>query len=202
MTSYPHPSAPRNNPIEHLYFLIFDQDSNHIRLFTHAFAHLQPAAHWLQPLFELPHTKACWTTPNLITVTHANGYSLVIKGKYLEDIAELKLDKSYNIPYPDNIALEHIKRFHIHSTSEETEIKTTTPKPVSFKANERHKSQKAPSLENHITVAQIAAEIGITSNRARQILRRSKIEKPKHGWSFERTDPLVETITTLLENNK
>jgi len=197
----PTPSSPQRNPVEHLYFTVFDPDNEQLRFVTHAFGAHYAAAYWLQYITSSP-AKQRWIDSNHLELEH-DGYRLLIKGSYLEDNIERKLTKAeqqWTPPYPDNVLLEHLRDFHIPART----IKHETPEepqkaPVSYKAPNRHRTVKAPDDESLITVAQLAQEANIPANKARQILRKNNIQKPGSSWTYNRNDPQVQTIKALFK---
>ena len=52
---------------------------------------------------------------------------------------------------------------------------------------------------HQITVAQIAEQLNIAPNKARNTLRKASISKPTQGWTFNTNDPQVTLITKLLQ---
>jgi hypothetical protein len=197
MTLEPHsPSSPTRPPVEHFYFTIFDQDSEQHRFFTHGFGALYAAAHWLQRLMSTPATQR-WIDNNHLEFDH-NGWRLIVKGSHLEDCSEYqpnKEERSWTPPHPDNVALDHLTRFWIQASTHKDDA--PTPKPTKSAPPQRHKTTK-PAPDGQITVAQLAANAQIQPNKARNILRKAKITKPKQGWTFPINDPQVKVIRDLL----
>lgn len=207
MALEPHyPSSPTRPPVEHLYFTVFDPDGNQTRFFTHGFGAMYAAAHWLQRLTSTPAAQR-WIDNNHLELTRDN-WRLIIRGSHLEDGIEYKMNKeetAWTPPYPDSAALEHLVDFHIRAQTSSTSItsepeessQSSTPKPKpSPKTSKRHKTTK-PAPSGHITVAQIAEEFDLAPNKARNILRKAGIKKPKEGWTYKKTDKQVTTIREL-----
>lgn len=194
-----HPSCPFRNPIEHLYFIGY-ADGEQIFFFTHSFAAEYAAHHWLTEILDTPATQK-WINNNEIHLTHKD-HKLVIKGSFLEDMIEYtptKEEKAWTPNSPDNKSLRRAKKFWKQVPSY---TPTTSSPPVERKTSKpkvapRHRTQKA-APDGMITVAQIAAELSIQPNKARQILRKNKIKKPDNGWTYKKDDPQLAMIRDLL----
>ena len=210
MALEPHyPSSPTRPPVEHLYFTIFNPDNEQQRFFTHGFGAHYAAAHWLQRLVNSPAAQR-WIDSSHLELKR-EGWTLIIKGSHLEDNIERKLTKeeaAWTPPYPDSVALEHLVDFHLPTYSTSTSIEqddsdssTSTPTPKSkpgTKTSPRHRTQKPAAVSGHTTVAQIASELNMPPNKARQILRKNKITKPDHGWSYKTNSKEHKMIRDLL----
>lgn len=195
------PSSPTRPPVEHLYFTVFDPDNNEMRFVTHAFATYYAAYHWLNTITSKH--KPNWKTSNIFECQH-KGYTLVVRGSHIEDILEAKYTKeelSWTPPYPENIALEHLTNFSVPTRSSVSTITEDSDKPKPQKKPSkpisRHKSTK-PSPHGMITVAQMAEQLQIPPNKARQMLRKANIKKPDHGWSYKIDSPEHKAIFKIL----
>jgi hypothetical protein len=194
-----HVSSPHRPPRYHLFFKTND------RLFTAAFrtvyaAHTAVtevltgcAEHGILPV---------WADSRTIILTHPDA-TLTIREHNLEEIIEYtpkKDEAEWLIPYPLSLKIRQLRTFwSLSPTSVSEELPTTTPKVKKEPApTRRHKTTKAPPTSDQITVAQIAEQANIPPNKARNILRKANIQKPEQGWTFNISDPMVETIRTLL----
>lgn len=208
----PHyPSSPTRPPVAHFYFTIRDADGNTVSFYTHAFGAFYAAAHWFQRIYtdctDLGY-KYNWTHDDTITFTDpTTEYSLTIKDPWLQDVLEQKLteqEQRWTPPYPDSELLERTINFPnwkrkelSHTATSESDDSELKPKSKPPKPPKRHKSQKA-APQGFITVAQLAAEIDLPPNKARNILRKASISKPEGGWTFKENDPAVAKIRDLL----
>lgn len=197
----PHyPSSPTRPPVEHLSFRIKDPEATTIRFFTHAFGAFYAAQYWLDTILDnYPQHK--WQDSNTIHIEH-NDHLLIIKGSHLEDVLEYKPtkeEKAWEPPEPDINYLNSLMSLGKIPKIPEASIPQKTPpnKKPSIQTS-RHKTQKQPD-KGYITVAQIAAELNIAPNKARNLLRKAKIQKPKAGWTFKTKDPAVKEIREILK---
>ena len=200
MLKNPTPSSPNRNPVEHLYFNIFDPDSEAESFQTKGFSAFYAAAYWLNMIIDNRPFK--WLTPNDIQIEHKEtGKTLLIRGSYLEDLIEYKPtkeEKSWQPPYPDSVQLRHIRDFHLKTKKPEFKEQPEPTKPIPRPKNpSRYKTQKPPADDNQITVAQLAVQAGISPNKARQILRKNNIQKPGSSWTFDKSDKTVAEIQVL-----
>jgi hypothetical protein len=201
-----HPSSPSRPPIEHLYFTFFNPENDQVNFFSQAFAAAYAAHRWLDHILSETPARQRWIDPNHLELEH-DDYRLIIKGTHLEDMIEYqptKEEKQWTPPYPDNVFLDHARTFWIpmSSTSMHTEDPEPEPKPKKvYKTQNRHRSTKPPSDPNSITVAQLAQEADIPSNKARQILRKAEFTKPPNGWTYKIDDPLVAKIRKLFSGS-
>lgn len=76
---------------------------------------------------------------------------------------------------------------------------TETPVKVAQRAPSTPKPASKPKPEGLVTVASIADELKIDAKAARTALRKAKIEKPEHGWSFAPAD--VARITAAIKEH-
>ncbi len=209
----PHaPSSPYRNPVCHFYFQARDPNGDHTFFFTIGYAALYAGHHFITRLLnEIEDCETHWLDNDQLLITHTPTLStLLVKGE-LEDAIEYqptKEEASWTIPHPDTQALRRAIMFWSHSPTSTTDDKSTsstenapsagkTSKPTS--APKRHKMTKAPPTSDQITVAQIAEQLNIAPNKARNILRKANIQKPDNGWTFNTSDPMVQTITKLLQ---
>lgn len=201
----PHaPSSPYRNPVCHFYFQARNPDGEHTFFFTIGYAALYAGHHFITQLLEtIEDCETHWLDNDQLLITHTPTLStLLIKGE-LEDAIEYqptKEEASWTIPHPDTNSLRRAIMFWSHSPTSTIEEKPTSsvekPKP---QAPKRHKTTKAPAQSDQITVAQIAEQLNIAPNKARNTLRKANISKPTNGWTFNTNDPMVQTITKLLQ---
>ena len=211
MTLPPHyPSSPTRPPSHHIYFTIRDKHGEETRFFTHSFGAAYAAYHWADAIYTSCTEHGCefnWIDDYRLVITHPKtGTTLTLYEHDLQNLLEYepnKEEQAWTPPYPDSAQLERTKTFwdwqpmsSFHtSTSEPEEPQPSTPKPKP-KTQNRHRSQKeAP--KGMTTVAILAAEADIPANKARQILRKNKIQKPEGGWTFKTSDPQVQVIRDL-----
>ena len=201
----PHaPSSPYRNPVCHFYFQARNPDGEHTFFFTIGYAALYAGHHFITQLLEsLEDCETHWLDNDQLLITHTPTLStLLVKGE-LEDAIEYqptKEEASWTIPHPDTNSLRRAIMFWSHSPTSTIEEKSTSsvekPKP---QAPKRHKTTKAPTQSDQITVAQIAEQLNIAPNKARNILRKANISKPENGWTFNTNDPQVNVIRKLLQ---
>lgn len=211
MTLQPHtPSSPTRPPVEHLYFTVHDDQGETALFRTHSFGAMYAVKRWLEEILDPdPNIKENWIDDNTIVLRHRpTNYTLTIKGSRLEEAIDhqyTKEEAKWTIPYPDTQTVERLTTFYNLKMRPSSHMKpsedTNTSKPSSTSTNkppQRHKTQKkAP--DGMITVAQIAQELNIQPNKARNILRKAKIQKPATGWTFKKDDPMVQKIEDLLK---
>ncbi|UOF81720.1 ecf RNA polymerase sigma factor-anti-sigma complex [Caudoviricetes sp.] len=202
----PHaPSSPYLNPVCHFYFQARDPEGNSTFFFTIGYAALYAGHRFITQLLEdLEDCETHWLDNDQLLITHTPTLStLTIKGE-LEDAIEYnpsKEEAAWTIPHPDTQSLRRATMFYLtpttvdRSTSSTENEEPSKPKP---QAPKRHKTTKPPSSSDQITVAQIAEELNIAPNKARNILRKAEIQKPEQGWTFNTNDPIIETIRKLL----
>lgn len=212
MALEPHyPSSPTRPPKAHFYFTGLKPDGTEHFFFTHAYGAMYAAAHWLQRIMDEAEGKLSWLSTECIRIYHEDtGYSIIIKGE-LEEAAEYeftKEEKAWTPPFPDSKQLSRAILYHIPkaelspqptSPTEEPDEKPKEPTPArSTSAPKRHKTTK-PAPDGTVTVAQIAEQLNIQPNKARNILRKASVAKPAGGWTFKTDDPMVKKITELLK---
>lgn len=206
-------SSPTRPPRYHPFFTVRDADGNEERFFTHAFRTAYAAHYWFETIITACTERGCtenWKTDTTVVYTDPEtGKSLILHEDRIEDIIEYtptKEEQEWTPPYPDSAQLERVSRFwdwqtrlsSLMPTSEPEEQQTTTPKPAKRSpAPNRHKTTKAPSDPNSITVAQLAAEANIPANKARQILRKAGMKKPEGGWTYAKNDTQIQKIRDL-----
>lgn len=209
----PHaPSSPYRNPVCHFYFQARDPEGNHTLFFTIGYAAQYAAHHFItQLLDQVEDCETHWLDNDQLLITHTPTLAtLLVKGE-LEPAIEYtptKEEASWTIPQLDTNILRRATLFWSHSPTSTTDDKLTSStesekpsmqrsKPKS--APKRHKTTKAPPTSDQITVAQIAESLNIQPNKARNILRKANTQKPTNGWTFNTSDPIVQTITKLLQ---
>jgi hypothetical protein len=209
----PHaPSSPTRPPVCHFYFQARNPDGEHTFFFTIGYAALYAGHHFITQLLEsLEDCETHWLDNDQLLITHTPTLStLLVKGE-LEDAIEYqptKEESQWTIPHSDTQSLRRAIMFWSHSPTSTTDDKPTsstenapsagkTSKPTS--APKRHKTTKAPAQSDQITVAQIAEQLNIAPNKARNILRKANISKPTQGWTFNTNDPQVNVIRKLLQ---
>ena len=206
-------SSPTRPPRYHPFFTVRDADGNEERFFTHAFRTAYAANHWLTTIITACTERGCtqnWKSPvRLVFTDPETQRTLEVKEDAIEDLIEYeptKEEQEWTPPYPDSAQLARVSNFwdwqtRLSSpmpTSKPEEQQTTTPKPAKRSpAPNRHKTTKAPSDPNSITVAQLAAETNIPANKARQILRKAGMKKPAQGWTYTKNDPQIQKIRDL-----
>lgn len=203
----PHaPSSPYRNPVCHFYFQARDPNGEHTFFFTIGYAALYAGHHFITSLLnEIEDCETHWLDNDQLLITHTPTLStLLIKGE-LEDAIEYqptKEEAAWTIPHPDSLSLRRATMFYLTPTSTTVDRSTSSTeseepsKPTS--APKRHKTTKAPPTSDQITVAQIAEQLNIAPNKARNILRKASISKPEQGWTFNTNDPQVDRIRKLL----
>jgi hypothetical protein len=199
------PSSPTRPPTCCFYHTILAPDDSIELFFTHSYATSYAGHHWITSLLDVkPPVQIRWQDNNTLTLTHPNGYKLKVHSYELEDLIEYKLNKEeqlWQMPFPDSASLSKARLFYQSSTSEPTAPSKSTDSisvTNTRRPPKRHKSQKSPSDETLITVAQISEELNVAPNKARNILRKANIQKPENGWTFKKDDPLVAKIRSLL----
>jgi hypothetical protein len=199
----PHaPSSPTRPPVCHFYFQARNPDGEHTFFFTIGYAALYAGHHFITQLLEsLEDCETHWLDNDQLLITHTPTLStLLVKGE-LEDAIEYqptKEESQWTIPHSDTQSLRRAIMFWSHSPTSTTDDKPTSSveKP---QAPKRHKTTKAPAQSDQITVAQIAEQLNIAPNKARNILRKANISKPTQGWTFNTNDPQVNVIRKLLQ---
>lgn len=204
MLKPPYPSSPQRPPIEHLKFTITNNDEETETFFiTKAFAASYAAHHWLDQITQ--DRKLVWHNENYFTITEDNT-TLHVRGDHLEDMIEYQptAEEQQYIPQPpDSHHLYRVKHFDtIAPQPTPTPPVQTEEKPVSvsYKAPKRHKSTKLPS-DGYITVAQMANDLNLQPNKARNILRKANIKKPPNGWTYKIDSPEHKQILKVLKSH-
>mgnify|MGYP000156202262 CR=1 FL=1 len=203
------PSSPSRPPMEHLYFTTRDSEGEEIHFCTHGFGALYAVHAWLEEILDPhPDIKENWLDDTTVRLEHKSGYTLTIKGSDPQTAIEYeptKAEKQWTIPYPDSRTVEKLTTFWTrikpssHMTTSGSDDKpTNSSAPTRAPAPKRHKSQK-PAPSDSITVAMICEELNLAPNKGRNLLRKAKITKPKHGWTFKKDDPALATIRSVLE---
>lgn len=206
-------SSPTRPPRYHPFFTVRDADGNEERFFTHAFRTAYAAHYWLTTIITACTERGCtqnWKSPvRLVFTDPTTNRTLEVKEDALEDLIEYtptREEQEWTPSYPQSQQLDRVSNFwdwqtRLSSpmpTSEPEEQPTSTPEPKKRSpAPNRHKTTKAPSDPNLITVAQMAAEAGIPANKARQILRKAGFTKPTNGWTYDKKDPQIQKIRDL-----
>lgn len=200
-------SSPTRNPRYHPSFTIRDDQGQEERFFTHAFRTAYAAHYWLTTIITACTERGCtqnWKSPvRLVFTDPTTNRTLEVKEDAIEDLIEYEptqQESQWTPPYPQSQQLARVSRFWDWQrtlssptpTSEPEEQPKSTPK-----APNRHKTTKAPPSPDQITVAQLAQEANIPSNKARQILRKAGFQKPANGWTYSKNDPQVQKIRDL-----
>lgn len=196
----PYPSSPFRPPIEHLYFTIHGPEGEQTLFTTHAFAELYSAHAWLEEILDPhPDIKETYINPNTILLRHIpTNSTLTIKGTKLQkalNYQPTKQEQQWRITYPDTSRVEKLTTFY-KPKYKPRQFNNKPPEPP--KQSPRHKTTKTPE-EGYITVAELAQSANIQPNKARNILRKANIKKPKNGWTFKNDDPIVTQIRKLLK---
>lgn len=210
-------SSPTRPPRYHPFFTVRDSDGNEERFFTHAFRTAYAAHYWLDTIITACTERGCtqnWKSPvRLVFTDPETNRTLEVKEDRIEDLIEYnptKEEQEWTPPYPDSAQLARVSQFwdwqmRLSSpmpTSEPEEQPTSTPEPKKRQpAPNRHKTTKAPSDPNSVTVAQLAAEANIPANKARQILRKAGFTKPAQGWTYAKNDPQIQKIRGLFASS-
>jgi len=192
--------------MEHLYFTTKNADGETIDFRTHGFGAMYAVSAWFEEIMD-PHPDIVenWKTDNHVDLVHKSGYTLTIKGTDLTAAIEYtptKEEKTWTIPYPDKVTVEKLTTFwqriqpSSHTPTSDSEEPSTKPKKV-MRTSKRHKTQK-PAPDGMVTVAMICEELDLAPNKGRNLLRKAKIEKPKHGWTFKEDDPILDTVRKVL----
>jgi hypothetical protein len=192
--------------MEHLYFTTRDPEGETVDFRTHGFGALYAVHAWLEEIMDPhPDIKANWLNDTTVCLEHKSGYTLTIKGTDPQAAIEYeptKEEAQWTIPYPDSTTVERLTTFWTrikpssHMPTSGSDDKQ--PKEKAAPAPKRHKTTK-PAPEGQVTVAMICEELGLAPNKGRNLLRKAKIEKPKHGWTFDQDDPALVTIRKVLE---
>lgn len=198
-------SSPTRTPRYHPFFTVLDADGQQERFFTHAFRTAYAAHYWINSILTACTDRGCtvnWQSPVKVVFTDPETQrKLIVKEDRIEDLIEYKPhreESEWTPPYPDSAQLNRVSQFWQETSSPTPEPKSTSETPKRQPAQNRHKTTKAPSDPNQVTVAQLAQEANIPANKARQILRKAGMQKPPTGWTYAKNDPTVKTICDLL----
>lgn len=208
----PHaPSSPYRNPVCHFYLQARDSDQQPTFFFTIGYAALYAGHRFITELLNnIEDCETHWLDNDQLLVTHTPTLStLLIKGE-LEDAIEYqptKEEAAWTIPHPDSLSLRRATMFYLTPTSttvDRSTSSTESEEPAGSRSKpksqppKRHKTTKAPAQSDQITVAQIAEQLNIQPNKARNILRKANLTKPEGGWTFNTNDPMIDQIRKLL----
>ena len=185
----PYPSCPTRPPITCLYFTGYtDGEEEYFEAYT--YAELYSARRWLDIIFE-EYPDQNWQDENTLVLTLDN-HTLKIKSYNLEDVIEYEPTKEEKNWQPGilNRIIYFWKKPEKKAPPVQTAEKTPRP-PRNIK----------PPAKGMITVAQIAEEYGLSANKARNILRKAKMSKPKEGWTFKKGDKTLDKIHKLFKKN-
>lgn len=191
-----YPSSPYRNPIAHFYLQARDADGEHVFFYTKAYAARYAAHHFITTILnELEDCETHWLDNDQLLITHTPTLStLLIRGE-LEDAIEYtptREEAAWTLPRSD-----YFRAITFYHQKQEQVVVPVAP-PKERQAPKRHKTTKAPQSSNQVTVAQIAEQLNIQPNKARNILRKANIKKPEQGWTFNTNDPMIQTIRKLL----
>lgn len=189
----PYPSSPTRPPKAHFYFTVY-ADGTEVHFETQGYAELFAAARTYEELTRGHKVKIKNNTATVCTDSHR----LTIKGvtKTILDLKLAREEQAWTPRIPKRIQIwSHITSSQPEEPNAGTVIPPTKKTP---KQAPRHKTQKA-SPKGMISVAEIAATMNIQPNKARGLLRKAKIQKPKSGWTFKKNDPIIEQIREVLK---
>jgi hypothetical protein len=202
-------SSPRRLCRYHPFFSTYDADGNQERFFTRAFRTAYAAHHWITTIFEAAELRKCqfnWKDDTRLTITDPQtNRTLVLHEHNIQDLIEYvptQEESQWTPPHSDSAQLSRLSRFWQKTLSSPTPTFEREERPrITYEAPNRHKTTKAPPSPNQVTVAQLAQEYNIPSNKARQILRKAGMTKPANGWTYGKDDKMVQTIRNLFGNS-
>lgn len=206
-------SSPQRPPVIDIWAIIKTPHNEELHFSIVAYAQLYAANRWLTDVLN-GHSYR-WIDNTAIHVTHPDtNNTLILKSNRLEDALEFlptPEQSHFRFEYPDSQLIRRLNRFYDLPHYSTTPTPTTptadtpplppTPRPIKTN-HDPHKSRKPATTPTAITVAQIADSLGISGNKARNILRSSNEPKPPQGrWEY--TSPTdIERITKLLSSGK
>jgi len=198
------PSSPQRLPVADIWYYIVTEDNEEL-----AFGIINYAAWYACQRFVLDTLNGLhyrWLTSTMIEATHpTSNHRLRIKSSFLEQIFEYEPtaeESRFRFTYPDNKLIHRLNNFHtinpppfVHTPTPAPTTSTPTKRPN----HDRHKSRTPATTAGATTVAQIADSLGMSSNLARNILRKINTPKPAHGrWEFTDPDDIAK-ITAILK---
>lgn len=167
-------------PEEHLHFYIY-VDGKFLAHRSMSFKHRYEAKYWIKQILG----DRAYEIDGDNIVTWRETSTLRIKAFNLAKTLTAP-DEQVTVPHPDEQTLFQLINFHIPPIRSVPRVK----KP----ATKQNRTQS-----DQLTIADLAADAGITPQKARQLLRTHKIPKPTGGWTFAKSDPLIPKIQELLK---
>lgn len=188
---HPFPSPPRRPPVVGF----------HIHTADNKYAFFNFGAHYAARAFLDLFRPFRWLTENEVITDNGTRIKAEDARSFNQvlDATLTKQEEAWQVPEP----YLTLYRRYAGITQDDQEIPRVTPPGSTPAVTPRKRPQRAPrapqSPSEHVTIADIAAQLGISPSNARSALRKAGTPKPPGGWSFPPAD--VEAIKTTIKKN-